>query len=200
MPISDLHPATRLFVWLMLLLAIQGLGNFALVGCALLVPLMGGSVLRRGGRLIWRTRWLIVSLLAVFAWGRAGEHVWVGPLSPTYEGLSEAITHGGRLVLLLMAVGAFLETTPLPVLLSGGRVLLAPFRQLGCDPDRSVVRLMLVLRYVEALPRPRDWRNLLDAPPPTECDVLEVDHESLRFTDRLVMVMAAAIVVYFLFR
>jgi hypothetical protein len=51
---------------------------------------------------------------------------------------------------------------PLADLISGSHALLFPFRRCGMDSTRGVVRLMLVLRYVETLPRPRDWKTLLE--------------------------------------
>ena len=200
MPRLNLHPTTRLIVWLLLLLGVQCLNGVVLAAAFILLPALGPRVLRRGWKLVWRTRWLLVSLLIVFAWGVAGDPLWDGPLAATREGLREAGTHIGRLLLVLIAVAAFLEAMPLAELLAATRGLLGPLRYLGWDADRGVIRLMLVLRYVETLPRPRDWRTLLDVPAGTTCEVLEVNDYRLRWSDHLIYVSAALAVGFFCFR
>lgn len=191
MPGFVLHPTARIALWLLLLLAIQCLEGGSLAAAFAGLPLLGRAALRRGARLIWRTRWLILSLFVVFAWGVAGEPLAAGRAMPTHEGLREAGLHMGRLLLVLLAVAAFLETIPLPELLAGTRQLLGPLRRLGLDSDRAVVRLMLVLHYVETLPRPRDWRILLDAPAPAAgefAQFVEIDSRPLRVNDYLAVI------------
>jgi energy-coupling factor transporter transmembrane protein EcfT len=197
MPGITLHPTTRLAVWLLLLLAVQCLDGWVLVAVFAALPLLGRNVLRRGGRLAWRARWLLGSLLVIFSWGVAGEPLWHGIAAPTREGLLEAMTHLGRLFLVLIAVAAFFEALPLPELLTATHRLLQPLRRYGLDPDRGVVRLMLVLRYVETLPRPRDWRTLLDAPVAGVSEVVELNDSPLRWADYLVMLAAGAAVSVF---
>lgn len=192
MPSLSVHPTTRLVVCLALLIVVQALSGAALAAAFLALPLCGGRVLRRGWRLIWRARWLLVSLLVIFSWGVAGDPLWQGALAPTYEGGREALTHLGHLLLVLIGVAVFLEAMPLPDLLAATHVVLKPLRHFGLDPDRGVVRLMLVLRYVETLPRARDWRVLLDAPVSSVSERVEVRHLSLRWADYLVVTSLAA--------
>lgn len=186
LPKLTVHPTTRLIVWLALLVVVQVLSGAALAGAFLVLPLCTARVLRRGWRLVWRTRWLLVSLFVILSWGVAGEPLWPGAAAPTDEGLREALTHMGRLVLVLIVVAAFLEAMPLPDLLAATHALLKPLRHFGIDAERGVVRLMLVLRYVEALPSPRDWRVLLDAPRASVSERVELDHQPLRWIDYLV--------------
>ena len=197
---TAVHPATRLIAWLALLIAVQCLSGAVLLAACLFAPLAGARVMRRGGRLVWRTRWLLISLLLVFAWGIAGEPLWSGSLAPTREGVDEALKHLGRLVLVLVSVAAFLEFMPLAELLAATHALLAPLRRLGVDADRGVVRLMLVLRYVETLPRPRDWKSLLDIPETAACETIEIEHQALRWLDGCVMAGLLGGLVLFCFR
>jgi energy-coupling factor transporter transmembrane protein EcfT len=178
-----LHPVTRLSGWLALLLAVQCLSGTKLLAACLIVPLSGTRVMRRGGRLIWRARWLWISLALVFAWGVAGEPLWDAGMAPTHEGIDEALKHLGRLFLVLVTVAALLEFMPLADLLAATHALLTPFRGLGLDSDRGVVRLMLALRYVENLPRPRDWRALLDIPETATDEIIEIDHPAMCWID-----------------
>lgn len=197
---SAVHPTTRLILWLLLMLLIQLLDEWILAAAFLLVPLLGPPALRRAGRLIWRTRWLLVSLFVVFPWGVAGEPLWQGIAAPSREGLLAASTQLGRLLLMLITVAAFLERMPLPKLLIATHRMLQPLRRFGLDPDRGVVRLLLVLRYVETLPRPRDWRTLLDVPASRESEVLELEEYPLRWLDHLLLLAVGAALIAFALR
>ena len=194
----SVHPTIRLLVWLALLVGVQALTGGALAAAFALLPLAGRRGLRRGALLAWRARWLLVSLLVILSWGVAGEPLWQGAAAPTFEGLREALTHFGRLLLVLFIVAAFLEAMPLPELLSATHVLLGPLRHLGVDSERGVVRLMLVLRYVETLPRPRDWRAVLEAPVSGVCERVEIDCQALCWTDGLIGVLLVAAAFCFL--
>jgi energy-coupling factor transporter transmembrane protein EcfT len=200
MPQSVVHPTTRLLLWLMLMLAIQWLEGWPLAAAFLLLPLLGSPVLQRGGRLVRRARWLLLSLFVIFAWGIAGEPLWQGVAAPTWEGLWEALTQLARLLLMLMAVAAFLEAMPLPKLLASTHRLLHPLRRFRIDLDRGVIRLMLVMRYVETLPRPRDWRMLLDVPAVSVCEVLEIEESPLRWLDGFILLSVAAALVALVLR
>jgi energy-coupling factor transporter transmembrane protein EcfT len=184
---SVLHPTTRLSAWLALLVAVQFLSGTPLAVAFVLVPLLGKRVFRRGWLLIRRTRWLLLSLFAVFAWGTPGEPVWNVSVAPSWEGIREAALHLGRLLLVLFSVAGFLENMPLADLLEATHALLKPLRRIGIDSDRGVVRLMLVLRYVETLPRPRDWKSLLDAPEVCTSEVVEIGSRTMTWPDRLVV-------------
>lgn len=197
---SVVHPTTRLLLWLQLMLAFQWLDGGMLVVMFLPLLLLGRPVLQRGGRLVWRARWLLVSLFVIFAWGVSGEPLWQGVAAPTYEGLLAALTQLGRLLLMLMIVAAFLEFMPLPSLLAATHRMLHPLRRFGIDPDRGVIRLMLVMRYVETLPRPRDWRSLLDVPAVSVSEVLEIDEHPLRWLDGLVLFSVAAVLLALVLR
>lgn len=159
---NQLHPAHRLCCWLLAVIAIQcltGMPLLLVLGASLL---LGRAILARWLRLLRRARWLLLTLLLVVAWGVAGEPLWeLGALpAPTYEGLSDAANQLGRLLLVLAAVAALLETTPINRLMSGAHVLLRPLRCFGLEVDRAVVRLSLALHYAEEMPV-ADWRRLL---------------------------------------
>ena len=200
MPNFSLHPATRLLIWLLVLVAVQCLSGAALLAGLCVPLLLGRQVMRRGGKLVWRTRWLLLSLFVIFAWGVAGEPLWASDYAPTFDGLHEALTHLGRLVLVLMAVAAFLEKLSLPDLLAASHAVLGPWRRLGLDPDRGVVRLMLVLRYAETLPRPRDWKTLLDLPEMPLDEQVEIQQMPFGWRDLAAVVPVALAIVFFCLR
>ena len=188
-----MHPASGLLIWLVALVLIQCLEGGRLLLAGLLALLLSGSkAQRRCARLAWGARWLFVSLFVIMAWGGAGEPAWSGLLAPSREGLADALTHVGRLLLVLMAVAILRERMSLPELLTGTRRFLEPLRRLGVDPDRGLVRLLLVLRHLETLPRPRDWRILLDVPTTGNTDeVFEIADRPFSGGDFLVLALVA---------
>ncbi len=194
---SRIHPATRLLIWVATLIAVQFIDGAMFAVAFSIVPLCGRHVAVRGWRLIWRTRWLLVSLFVVFSWGVPGKALWAdGVFAPTYEGIREGGRHLGRMLLVLITVSAFLEFTPLADMLSATRALLRPFKWVGVSADRGVVRLMLVLRYVETLPRPRDWKILLSMPDVCTCETVEIEQQALGWRDGLIITcLCAAIAV-----
>lgn len=183
MPVYSIHPTIRLALWVAIVVSVQALSGTALLLAFAALPMIGGRALRRGGRLVWRARWLLLSLLVVFSWGVAGTPLWGFGFAPTEEGVAEGLIHLGRLLLVLMAVATFLEYVSVADLLAATHVLLKPFRYFGLDADRGVVRLMLVLRAVETMPRPRDWRVLIKATDSSVEERLDVSTRRFGRTD-----------------
>ncbi len=185
-----MHPSTRLVVWLLMLLLSQSMDDLLLMAAILLLPLFGRSVLSRCWQLAWGARWVFLSLFVILAWGGIGEAAWDGPMAPSREGLLDASTHVGRLLLVLMAVAVLREWMSTADLLTGIHRLLAPIRRCGLNPDRGLVRLLLVLNYIEAMPRPRDWRMLLDVPASRNSEVFELVDHPLSSRDYLIIALA----------
>lgn len=188
-----LHPTTLLSGWLLAVLASQSLAGISLLVALLVVPLLVAHARRRWWRLLCGARWLLLSLLVVLAWGTSGEPAWLGwSCAPTREGIDLALTHAGRLSLVLLAVAALRESVPATHLLAGVRRLLWPLRRCGVDADRGVVRLLLVLRYLEEVRPARDWRLLLAAQQSEAIDVLELADRSPLWYDYALQLAAAA--------
>lgn len=153
-----LHPASLLVFWIGFAVALQWLPlhplmlltAFSLLTSALFAP-------QRTRNLIWRSRWLLLSLGILFIFFTPGEFLPdpVGRLGLTYEGLARAGEHLGRLLVLLATLAVMHERLGTRGLLTGFHWLLGPF------PGRNatVVRLMLVLDYVEQRHHVawRDW-------------------------------------------
>lgn len=185
----DLSPATRLLVWLSLLIAVQGLDGFWLGAACVMSLFLGPRVVRRAWWLAWRIRWVIVSILVFFSWGAAGEPLWAGAGSPTVDGIHQGLTHLGRLGMVLIVLSALLGSMPMADMLAATHVLLRPFRRVGLEPDRGVIRLMLVLDYVESLPRSRDWRSLLSVSSRSKTELVEVSIHPIRWRDAIVLAL-----------
>jgi hypothetical protein len=184
---ATLHPTTCLVAWLLSLVAVQGLQGSLLAVAFLVPPLFGRLALQRAIRLAWGARWLFLSLFVILAWGRAGEPVWGGAMAPSAEGLSEALTQVGRLLLVLMAVAVLRQRLSVPEFLTAAHRLLWPLRRCGVDTDRGIVRVLLVLQYLETTPRPRDWRRLLDVPEVSSSEVFELRDRHFPGRDYLII-------------
>ena len=184
---ATLHPTTCLVAWLLSLVAVQGLQGSLLAVAFLVPPLFGRLALQCAIRLAWGARWLFLSLFVILAWGRAGEPVWGGAMAPSAEGLSEALTQVGRLLLVLMAVAVLRQRLSVPEFLTAAHRLLWPLRRCGVDTDRGIVRVLLVLQYLETTPRPRDWRRLLDVPEVSSSEVFELRDRHFPGRDYLII-------------
>lgn len=182
-----MHPTTCLVVWLLSLVAVQGLEGSLLAAAFLVPPLFGRLALQRAIRLARGARWLFLSLFVILAWGRAGEPVWGGAIAPSAEGLSEALTQIGRLLLVLMAVAVLRQRLSVPEFLTAAHRLLWPLRRCGVDTDRGIVRVLLVLQYLETTPRQRDWRRLLEVPDVSSSEVFELSDRHFPGRDFLII-------------
>ncbi len=178
-----MHSGLILILWLVAVASVQLLSLSAL---AVVVPLCllvaGVSAPARLLRLLRRVRVLLIAIVALFAWFTPGEaffHGWPR-LGPTREGLAFALLHGARLVAVVCAVAVLLERLPLQRLVAGLYALARPLRLIGVPPERLALRLLLVLRYVEASPRThgkvqwRDWLRPDDGGDPADAGAREI--------------------------
>ncbi len=159
-----LHPTVRLLSWsvaatLAQYLPIAGLAPAcaaALAGAAWLAP-------KRLALLLLRTRWLIASLVLLFALATPGVYVLpvLGSLGPTQEGIRLGLEHLMRLLIVLATLAILLHRTGMEGLLAGIYGLLLPLAWLGLDRGRVAVRLMLVMQYAEQSLPGRHWREWL---------------------------------------
>ena len=196
-----LHPVLRLYVWLVVVVSIQRLELAGLAIAGLLLPVLGVSTLLRGWRLVIRARWLLISLVLVYSWSIAGEGLWNGPMAPTYEGIVEALLQAGRLSLMMMIVAALLEAMSLSDWLLATHGILWPFRRLvNGSAERAIVRLMLVLRHLESMPKVTQWRELLKAPDDAVCETITVQRVAIGRMDWLVTIAVSVCVVSLCFR
>lgn len=155
---THLHPAARLLVWFLLAILIQLVAWPLLLALALLPLCSGAPVRAHWWRLLRRTRILLLTLFLVFAYGLPGPAPGGLAWLPSYDGLQEAGLHLLRLVVLLGSLAWLLVPLGHRALMGGLWYLLRPLQRLGLPMDRSVVRLALVLEYMENIPARQDWR------------------------------------------
>lgn len=150
------HPTALLLVWIGFALSLQWAG-ISIVLAAAVLSLAAALYIApaRCRNLLYRSRWLLLSLALLFVFFTPGEYLdgMAGSIGVTREGLRFCAEHLGRLLALLASLALLHEYLGTQGLLAGLYMLMAwsPWR------EATVVRLMLVLEYVERRP-PDNWR------------------------------------------
>ena len=169
-----------------------------------LLLLLGGPVLAAalvfcGARLhtlLRRTRWIMISLLLIYAYATPGEALFaqLGAYSPTLEGAQDGLLQLGRLSCMLAALAMLLAGLNRQQLIGGLYVLAYPLRYLGVSRERIAVRLALTLHYADSvmLDASADWRASLEkllAPAEAKLDGMVL--HAVPFTPRDILLLAA---------
>ena len=157
-----MHPAAALLLWLTAVLCLQFYSP--LIMSLLLFPLVL-VVPRPWLRMLWRARWLFLSLWLIMAYSQPGHAVFEHEWLPTWEGVDAANLHALRLALLLGALAVLLNALSRDHLLQALWCLLRP---LGGTAERLVVRLGLIFARLEKPRDWREWRQLLASPMATD--------------------------------
>ncbi len=153
------HPVSLLLAWLAFVLVLQWLPVSLLLGIAVASLVLALTLaFERTRNLLLRSRWLLMSLVVLFLFLTPGEYLpgLGGDLGLTYEGLWHAGAHLCRLIALLASLALLHEKIGTSGLLAGLYCLLGPFAW----REATVVRLMLVLEYVEQK-QTAGWREWL---------------------------------------
>lgn len=98
-----------------------------------------------------RTRWIMLSLLLVYAYSTPGQPLSdaLGVFSPSREGLSDGVLQLARLLAALAGLAILLDRLHRQHLIAGLYTLFAPLQWLGVSRERLAVRLALTLHYAE---------------------------------------------------
>lgn len=194
-----IHPATKILLWLVTALAVQGMGlaMLALVTVPLVIALIMVGGLSSALLMLRRARWLLLPLVLIYAYATPGVPMFpvLGAISPSSDGLHGGILQAGRLVALLLGLALLLNSCPRESLLSGIYILLRPFRFMGLDPEQVAVRLWLTLHYAQGQSRQKiqDWHSeLLTMLDPAPVMATEVKLELFAFSWRDTLVLALA--------
>jgi energy-coupling factor transporter transmembrane protein EcfT len=147
-----LHPAAQILTWCMLVAAIQMLSPDKLLMAS--GPIFIVVFLTSGHKFILlmrRTRWVLFSLLLVYACSTPGQALLdpLGIFSPTREGLADGVLQLVRLLAGLAGLAILLDCLHRQQLISGLYTLLAPLQWIGVSRERVSVRLALTLHYAE---------------------------------------------------
>ena len=115
------------------------------------VLMSGGAIFLR---LLLRARWLLASILMIYAYATPGEYIHGFPeaIAPTFEGVTAGSLQALRVVAMLGGLSMWLATSTREEIISGISQLLASLSVIGLYPERFSARLWLTLQYVENLP------------------------------------------------
>lgn len=146
----SLHPAHRLLIWGIFILLMAHISFYALCIISMIVLLLAFFLTPKAiKRSFYRIRWLLMTMLVIFAWSTPGVYIFSSWYAPTVEGLYD----GCEQVLRLMLVIASLQIALLSInqigLLSACYYLLYPLRWLGIDSRIFSLRLGLTLAYAK---------------------------------------------------
>jgi energy-coupling factor transport system permease protein len=146
------HPAAQILTWCLLVAIMQFLTLEILLFAAGLV-LLSALLLsaRKLMQLLRRTRWIMLSLLLIYAYSTPGQPLLdaLGMFSPSREGLSDGVLQLTRLLAALAALAILLDRLHRQQLIAGLYTLFAPLRLIGVSRERVAVRLALTLHYAE---------------------------------------------------
>jgi energy-coupling factor transporter transmembrane protein EcfT len=149
-----LHPTTRIFIGLSLIVASSVLGLPILL---LTAALLAFALLYRGDEVVWRwirrARWLLIVPPVVSGYVIAGDGVipaldlW----SPTWQGLALGMAQSLRLLVALLGLRFVLRPLSREQTTLGLTMLLSPLGYFGIDVSTFARRLGLTLAYIERL-------------------------------------------------
>lgn len=173
----NFHPAAQIVTWCLLVAILQSLGPAELLPAAGLI--LAYALLNSGrklGQLLRRTRWIMLSLLLVYAWSTPGQPILeaFGTFSPSREGLGDGVLQLARLLCALAGLAILLDRLHRQQLIAGLYTLSAPLQLIGVSRERFAVRLALTLHYAEVamVHGTRTWqdslRSLFEAPGNTD--------------------------------
>lgn len=159
-----LHPSIKILSVIMLAIAVNAADFLTLLIIAVVLAVL---LICYRGRIFWtmlrRIRWILLSLLLIFAFTTPGEYIiqWPWSWAPTYEGLNAGLMQFARLCIMLAGLSLLLATSGRQDMIVGFYLLLKPLRRLGLNAERFAARLWLTLHYVEQAPQHHGRNNLL---------------------------------------
>jgi energy-coupling factor transport system permease protein len=196
------HPSVLIFLWVSLTFFMQSLHPSALMlaGFPLLVA---ASILFPARLLILlrRTRWIMISLLLIYAYATPGEAVFASldQFSPTVEGLIDGLLQLSRLSFALAGLAILLSLLAQQQLISGLYTLAYPLRYIGFSRELIAVRLALTLHYAEtSLIKSDNWQLNIEqmlTPPEAGQNNIELLSPPFMLRDGLLVIMTCSLLV-----
>jgi energy-coupling factor transporter transmembrane protein EcfT len=161
-----IHSALQIIIWCLLVVVIQRLTLLPLCLMASLILVVSGYVAApKLAQLLRRTRWILLSLLLIYAYATPGEAAlpMLGNWSPAREGLQDGAAQLLKLLAALASLAILLEKLPRLQLIAGLYSLFAPLNFLGISRERCAIRLALTLHYAEVamLRKNARWQDAL---------------------------------------
>lgn len=198
------HPAVLILLWACLSVAMQSLRATALLLAG--APLLAAAYALSSARLLVllrRTRWIMLSLLLIYAYATPGTAVWasLAEFSPTQEGLIDGLLQLCRLIFALAGLAILLSLLSQQQLIGGLYSLAYPLRYLGVSRERIAARLALTLHYAESamLDTSANWRGSIEQmllPAEISEDSIELHTSAFTLRDGLWLLVAGVLLVW----
>lgn len=198
------HPAVQILLWLSLaFLAQRQPALHVAILCVLLLVFALHLCPRQLRQLLRRTRWIMFSLLLIYAYSTPGTALvaaW-GVYAPTLEGLTDGALQLGRLLATLSGLAILLALLKREQFISGIYALAYPVRWIGISRERAAVRLALTLHYAEPAmgDTAADWRGTIRNAlrrPKMAAGQIELPRQPLRRIDAMLLVFSLALMVW----
>lgn len=159
------HPAAILLAWagLAFVLPFLSLAHLSLLVLLAVLPAFRWAP-RRTRMLLWRSRWLLLSIALMFAFATPGLLMpgLPGQLGMTQDGLKLGAEHLATLLLLMLTLAPIHEVLGTSGFVAGIHWLLLPLAPWRGLREKIVVRLMLVVQFVEVGVPSESWHQWLD--------------------------------------
>ncbi len=161
-----IHPAIQIYAWICLVLIAQLLHGFALMLLAAVLIVFAIRICaKRFYILLRRTRWILISLLLIYAYAGSGEGIWpqLGAYSPVVDGVVDGFVQILRLLTVLAGLSVLLSFLSQQQLISGLYSLSRPLSYFGLPRERIAVRLALCMQYAESAMQDtaRNWQETI---------------------------------------
>ena len=143
------------------MLAAQRFGYVGLAALASIPLLWSPAGFWRWLGLMYRARWLLLTLWLILAYNAPGDAWLDQSWAPTYEGMAEGGLQVARLSVMLLWLAWLFVRLGREQLVSGVWGLLQPVSALGMQVERLVVRLSLVLENLQGPQEQGGWRRIL---------------------------------------
>lgn len=181
-----MHPVVYLLGWLWLAVAVQFLDIAWMLMLLIPLAIAGESAMRRWGRMLWRAKWLIFTLLIIVSYAQPGVLPYGVAWAPSWEGMRLAARHALILFLMLGGLAVLMTRLERDELLLAMYLLL---NRLLPSPwvERGAARMLLVFEYVEQAPERGYWRSLLRESASCHSPVVHLVNPAWRLRDRLAM-------------
>jgi energy-coupling factor transport system permease protein len=189
-------------VWICLAIVVQTLQSVPLtVFSAISLLVAFGMHTQRLFTLLRRTRWILFSLLLIYAFSTPGAALWSWEYAPTREGLADGLTQLARLVCVLAGLSILLTLLSRERLVGGLYSLFYPVRCIGLSRERIAVRLALTLHYAESSMRDTasDWRGAIEGALTSgagDRENIELQVQTIRAIDIYLLILSAALLIW----
>ena len=197
------HPVTQIAIWVCLTILVQTMQSIFLPILATTLGLIAYLTHpKRITTLLIRTKWILLSILVVYAFLTPGEEFWTITYvpSPTREGLFDGMMQLSRLLSVLAGLSILLTSLSQDRLVSGLYVFSYPLKILGVSRERIAVRLALTLLYAERAMQEtaKDWRSSIINAMRTDTnfeEVIKLPVQLLTWIDMFILVLISLTII-----